>query len=154
MSWYTGQSSSKTKIFGEKENLMTDLMANPAAWAISEELRKIIAEAIREKSGACIISFRDPNYSAERGGFHPVEIMVSGSGEIQYITDFAFVGIEPHSELVKEIDFDFSCGAFQHFCREYPISEGRELFMIWMSNFTMYHRMGVYEISIEEIEEG
>jgi len=65
---------------------MTDLRANPAPWAISEELRQIIAEAIREKTGSCIISFKDPSYSVDRGGFHPVEVMVSGSGEIRYIT--------------------------------------------------------------------
>lgn len=131
---------------------MTDLMANPAAWAISEELRKIIAEAIREKSGACIISFRDPNYSAERGGFHPVEIMIAADGSIQYVSDFALTGLEPHTELAKELDFDFGLQVFQHYGREHLISEGRGLFKTWMDNFTTYHRMGAYEITVEEIK--
>ena len=133
---------------------MTNLRANPAQWAISDELREIIAEAIKEKSGACIISFKDPGYCVEKGGFHPAEIMVSGNGEILYITDFALAGAEPYTELVKEIDFDFGRQAFQHVGREYPISEGRGLFKIWMNNFTTYHRMGVYEMVVEEIEEG
>jgi len=131
---------------------MTDLRANPAQWPISNELREIIADAIREKSGACIISFKDPNYSAETGGFHPVEIMVSTTGEILYVTDFALVGIEAHTDLAKEIDFDFGLQVFQHFNREYPIAEGRGLFEIWMNNFTTYHKMGVYEMTVEEIE--
>ena len=133
---------------------MTDLRANPAQWTISEELREIIGEAIREKSGACIISFKDPGYCVEKGGFHPVEILVSGNGEILYITDFALTGLEPYAELIKEIDFDFGCGAFQHCGREHAISEGRGLFRSWMDNFVIYHRMGVYEMTVAEIVEG
>ena len=48
------------------------------------------------------INFRDPNYSAENGGFHPVEIRLEKHGvtwQLCYITDFTYVGIGPLSDL-------------------------------------------------------
>lgn len=96
-----------------------------------------------------ILHFRDPTYSAETGGFHPVEICIGATGRIEYITDFAFVGRGPYAELVKEIDFDFSLGLLQHFSREFPIHAGRELFAVWQENFVAYHRMGAYSVTAE-----
>jgi hypothetical protein len=98
-----------------------------------------------------ILHFRDPGYSAETGGFHPVEICIRATGRIEYITDFAFVGRGPYAELVKEIDFDFSLGLLQHFSREFPIYAGRELFAVWQENFVAYHRMGAYTVEASEM---
>ena len=39
-----------------------------------------------------IINFRDPHYSADTGGFHPVEIHVDSQGEMLCLTDFAYFG--------------------------------------------------------------
>jgi hypothetical protein len=94
-----------------------------------------------------IINFRDPDYSAETGGFHPVEVMVAGDGRILYVTDFAYVG-HP-AELAKEIDFDFGLGLFQHFGREYPLAKGKGLFALWQKNFCAYHQMGTYQVTVE-----
>jgi hypothetical protein len=96
-----------------------------------------------------ILNFRDPDYSAETGGFHPVEIMIN-NGEISYITDFAYVGLQ-FPELVKEIDFDFSAGIFGHMGRDHPIEMGTELYQIWEDNFVEYHRMGVYQVTVTEL---
>jgi len=95
-----------------------------------------------------IINFRDPNYSAETGGFHPVEVYILANGTIQYITDFAFVGGGGYEELVKEIDFDISLNLFQHFSHEYPIELGRDMYTIWQQNFVSYHQMGVYQTTV------
>lgn len=118
---------------------------------LSGKLVGILEERIN-KAGispgiGAIINFRDPDYSAEAGGFHPVEVMVAGDGRILYVTDFAYVG-QP-AELVKEIDFDFGLGLFQHFGREYPLAEGKGLFTIWQENFCAYHGMGVYRVTVE-----
>lgn len=102
---------------------------------------------------AVTITYRDPGYDPERGGFHPVEIRIGREGVIQYVTDFAYVGLPPFAELAKEIDFDFSLGLFQHFGREHPIQAGRALFDLWQRNFVAYHRMGVYETSVD-VENG
>lgn len=98
---------------------------------------------------AVTINFRDPDYSSDQGGYHPVEIRIDSNGHIQYITDFSFVGVLPFAELAKEIDFDISLSLFQHFGREFPIKAGQELFKIWQENFCSYYQMGVYEVSIQ-----
>lgn len=101
-------------------------------WSMSEKLVDILQEVVKDKAGGCTIVFRDNNYSATKSGFHPVEILQDDQGQVQYITDFAFVG----GELCKEIDFDFSLGVFLLFGREFPIATGIQLYKIWESNFT------------------
>jgi hypothetical protein len=91
-----------------------------------------------------ILNFRDPEYSAENGGYHPVEVMVNADGIIQYITDFAYVG----EELVKELDFDLNLKLFQQMGRDYPIEQGRGLYRIFQSNFCNYYEMGVFDVTV------
>jgi len=95
-----------------------------------------------------ILNFRDPGYSAETGGFHPVEISLTATGDLQYITDFAYVGSGEMSELEKELDFDFSLALFQQYGHDYVITEGAELFKIWQENFCSYYQSGMYEVEI------
>ncbi len=94
-----------------------------------------------------VLNFRDPDYSAETGGYHPVEIALDQDGQLLYITDFAYVGSGWYVELAKELDFDFSLGLFQQMGRDYPLPEGGELFDIWQQNFCAYHRSGVFKVS-------
>lgn len=130
---------------------MTEVNLQTAAWPISEALRTILYDAIREKSGACIVTFRDPTYSPNTGGFHPVEVLIGSDGNVEYITDFTYIGTPPYAELIKEIDFDFATGEFYLMGRELPLPSGRGLFNIWQENFCSYHRMGVYQMTVEEI---
>lgn len=128
-------------------NIRTDRLL----WPVSSRLVSILEHeltSIAVDSGA-VLSFRDPKYSPEGGGFHPVEVAVAPDGSIQYVTDFAYYGSPPYCELGKEIDFDFSLGLFQHFGREFPNQSGRELFQLWESNFVTYYGMGVYTVSVE-----
>lgn len=93
-----------------------------------------------------IINFRDRSYSPEQGGIHPVEIMLV-QWKVFYVTDFCYFG--QFGELIKELDWDFSIGRFQQLgigeSREYPISEGCELFQMWQGNFVSYYNMGAYD---------
>ena len=107
----------------------------PLSAAFLAILADEIAKVQLPQSAGVTLSFRDPNYSPERGGFHPVEICIAPGGRIQYVTDFAYVGRPPFAELAKEIDFDVSLGLFQHFGREFPIHTGRDLFALWQLNF-------------------
>ena len=121
---------------------------------ISNRLISILNKEIErhsevDSSSGCIINFRDPNYSAESGGYHPVEICLDENGRIQYITDFSYVGQGHYAELVKELDFDFSYGLFQQMGREYPISQGAGLFKIWQSNFCDYYQYQVYTVTVQ-----
>lgn len=97
--------------------------------------------AAHEKEKAVTINFRDPYYSADDGGYHPVEIRIVNDGtdwQLCYITDFCFVGSGYNAELAKDLDFDFQVGIFQNFFGTYPIEQGIDMFQIWESNF-IYH---------------
>lgn len=124
-------------------------------WKISSKLVSIIDEEMKHAGitvdvGA-IVTFRDPDYSPESGGYHPVEIAIGPGGRMEYITDFAYHGIPPHCELAKELDFDFSLNLFQHFGIEFPLPQGLEMFRLWQSNFLAYHGMNVYSVSVESM---
>lgn len=121
----------------------------PLSAALVAILESELSKAQLPTDSGAILSFRDPGYSPETGGFHPLEIHVDSRGRVRYITDFAFVGRPPFAELAKEIDFDFALGLFQHFGREYPLQQGRELFGIWQANFCSYYAMQVFTVSVE-----
>lgn len=130
---------------------MTNINAASFVWPVSEALIAILQEAVMECAGTVIVNFRDPQYSPSSGGWHPVEIMIGKHGEINYIIDYSYVGKKPFEELSPELDFDFSTGKFRHLGREFTLSKGKELFRIWQNNFCSYHRMGVYQTTVEEI---
>ncbi len=118
---------------------------------VSDQLVAIIQQqfdsTICDASAGFILNFRDPDYSAESGGYHPVEIAVDENGRILYITDFAYFGSGPYAELDKEIDFDFGYNVFQHMGREFPIERGASLFELWQANFCSYVERQVFEVS-------
>ena len=122
-------------------------------YRVDSALAKMLEDAIGKSEvstdSAVTLNFCDPGYSAANGGFHPVEIRVSQKGAIEFITDFAYDSSGPFAELVKEIDFDFACGVFGHFGRDFPIAAGRELFGIWQQNFLSYFDMGVYQVEVQ-----
>ena len=126
---------------------------NGYALPVGSDLVNILTKEIqasgKNDDGALYINFRDPKYSPETGGFHPVEVMVSDTGIIQYITDFAYVGYPP--ELVKELDFDLSYGVFQHMGREFPIGENHSLFCLWQCNFCAYYSMGAFDVTVKSV---
>ncbi len=122
--------------------------------AVSKQLAAIIAQELEasqvDSSSGFIINFRDPDYSAESGGYHPVEIAVDENGRIQYITDFAYVGGGRFAELDKELGFDFSYGKFQQIGREFDIKDGAALYKIWQSNFCSYYEWKVFQVTVQE----
>ena len=96
-----------------------------------------------ENSEAVVLNFRDPTYSAENGGYHPVEIRLENDGDgwrFCYITDFCYVGSGSMAELAKDLDFDFDfdAGVFQNLFGTYPIEQAIEMFQIWETNFVYY----------------
>ena len=87
-------------------------------------------------------NFRNPGYSAEQGGVHPVEIrLVRGLDDwlFDYVTDFSYQGLGQDAELCKELDFNFLDG--EHSMLGWGplrLAEARELFDIWQRNFIGY----------------
>jgi len=102
-----------------------------------------IAELLapHENEKAVTINFRDPNYSVDDGGYHPVEIRLENEGDgwrFCYITDFCYVGSGYMAELAKDLDFDFDVGVFRNLFGTYPIEQAIEMFQIWETNFVYY----------------
>ena len=120
--------------------------------AVSKKFISILEKEIEQSgvdvSHGVIINFRDPDYGAETGGYHPVEIMISETGIVKYITDFAYVGTPPFAELSKELDFDFDLQVFQQMGIDYPIIQGKGLSRTWQSNFCSYYESGVFQVSV------
>ncbi|MEH6578996.1 MAG: DUF2787 family protein [Amphritea sp.] len=131
---------------------------------ISSELVQLLEKALightpdrgQDRAIAVTFCFRDPNYSAESGGYHPVEIRLQLEhsekrcvGRFDYITDFSFVGIGQDAELTKEIDFDFSAGVCSVIYSGYfSLNKAAEFYQLWQQNFTDYHAMGVFDVTV------
>lgn len=99
-----------------------------------------------------ILNFRDPQYTAENGGFHPVEIRLIRCNDgwyFDYLTDFSFIGtIWP--ELEKEIDISWSQGYIWHYLMgDLEYEEGEALFELWQRNFIQYWKMKIYTVSVQ-----
>ncbi len=97
--------------------------------------------ATHKNEKAVTINFRDPNYSADDGGYHPVEIRLENEDDgwrFCYITDFCYVGSGYLAELAKDLDFDFQAGVFQNLFGTYPIEQAIDMFQVWESNFVYY----------------
>ena len=97
-------------------------------------------------------NFRNPGYSAEQGGVHPVEIrLVRGLDDwlFDYVTDFSYQGLGHDAELCKELDFNFLDG--EHTMLGWGplrLAEARELFDIWQSNFIAYCRLECFSVTV------
>ncbi len=96
--------------------------------------------------------FRNPGYSAEQGGVHPVEIrLVRGLDDwlFDYVTDFSYQGQGQDAELCKELDFNFLDG--EHTMLGWGplrLAEARELFDIWQRNFIAYCRLECFSVTV------
>ena len=97
-------------------------------------------------------NFRNPGYSAEQGGVHPVEIrLIRGLDGwlFDYVTDFSYQGLGQDAELCKELDFNFLDG--EHTMLGWGplrLAEARELFDIWQSNFIAYCLLECFSVTV------
>jgi len=144
---------------------MSDILFNPSSLPITKTLHVLLGKTLAERqaldealatSQSVVMNFRDSAYNAEDGGFHPVEIALGQSSDgrwnIQYITDFAYVGSYV-PELERSLDFDFQRGDFfTPYDGWNPIvgnRDARELYQLWESNFLAYVDMEAFdEISL------
>ena len=150
----------------EHQTIITVTNLIPTLLPVSDKLNQYLVYALTqqckdnpewlsdlEKTNSVVFNFRDQSYSAESGGFHPVEIALTketdNTWQYAYITDFAFVGNQ-YPELAKELDFDFlSEEWFTRYLGDYSsIKEdaaARELYCLWEHNFLAYADMGMYD---------
>ncbi len=110
-------------------------------------LNQLLADKANDSQDGVTFNFRAPTYSAEAGGFHPVEISINSQGVLQYVTDFSFAGIPPYAELGVELDWSFEYGTFRLFKSEFKLVDGQGLFRLYTQNFFAYYEMSVYEVT-------
>ena len=121
---------------------------------ISPMMRGMLDGAIHEHpaTSAITLNFKDPNYSPERGGYHPIEIRLEcrkGCWRLAYVTDFAYYGPPGFAELEKEIDFDFNAGVgYLPWMGEQPLARLKALYQCWEANFLTYCQMEVYTLNV------
>ena len=135
-----------------------DINLDNTSYNIDENLIKIITELINANPPyygmqfAVTINFRDEDYSAEQGGYHPVEIRLiqkKSGWFFDYITDFGYVG-PIYPELEKVIDFGIEDKyTWVAVYGDIPMVEGMELFELWQANFINYWMMDVYSVTVE-----
>ncbi|KGY11723.1 hypothetical protein NM22_13755 [Vibrio tubiashii] len=128
---------------------------NKCPLSISPRLQTVLIDHINTKandsSTAITLNFRDTSYSAEAGGFHPVEIALKKDSEqrwsILYITDFAYMG-NHYPELERSVDFDignniaFFTGVGWQAIDAYGVND---FYLIWESNFLSYLEMDAFD---------
>ena len=130
-----------------------DGLALPVSTKFVHQLQNLLNQNEIE-SESVTLNFRDPTYSAKRGGFHPVEIRLEQYDSMWhfcYITDFAYIGCGPYAELTKELDFDFQSGVFQNLIGVFPIEQATDMYQIWEGNFLYYYlELEAFTVSISE----
>jgi hypothetical protein len=116
---------------------------------LSTELSKVTAPP--SDSLGITLNFRDAGYSAETGGYHPVEIRIvkhNSQWQFDYITDFSFQGC-PYPELVKEIDICYQTGqVYSLYGGKLNKQDGDELIELFLNNFICYVETGVFSVSV------
>lgn len=133
----------------------------PIPDALTDILKKEIQHAYQQTPPASpedplfaiTLVFRDPGYDALLGGFHPVEIRlgrVEGvTYRLGYLTDFSYVGAEDQTELMKEIDFDFSVGlCAMRYLPPIALCRVGEFFERYLTNFISYYGNNVYDVEV------
>lgn len=128
---------------------------NPCALPLSERTLTMLSDLITtnvttDNLDYLTCNFRDSTYSAEDGGYHPVEVALRRNGDnwdLLYITDFAYSG-GPFPELAIEVDFNFEAGKF--FMAGMPPlvithHSVQQFFKDWLSNFIAYVKDGSFD---------
>jgi hypothetical protein len=116
---------------------------------LSTELSKVTAPT--SDSLGITLNFRDVDYSAETGGYHPAEIRIvkqNNQWQFDYITDFSFQGY-PYPELVKEIDVCYRTKlVYCLYGGNLNKKDADELIELFLNNFICYVETGVFSVSV------
>lgn len=125
-----------------KLNFNLDSLAVPVDPELFKQLEALVEkENTSEEATSLVFNFRGKSYSADAGGFHPVEIRIyleDHMWNIDYITDFSYQGgVFP--EIAAEVDFDFRNNRLSvSFVPPMAISADIDFFNLWLGNFFAY----------------
>ena len=132
------------------------IVLNGLALPVSNEFAQLVLQQLSPATEgidtltSATINFRDPEYCAESGGYHPVEVRLvwqNNAWHFDYITSFSFVGMGWCAELAKELDFDFGQNCFEmRGYRPQVLAVGEEMYRLFEQNFIEYVRMDVFDV--------
>ena len=144
----------------ELQTIITTTNLIPTLLPVSSKLNQCLVDALNqhpelhsglEETNSVTFNFRDKSYSADNGGFHPVEIALTKEADHtwQYAYTTDFVG-NHYPELAKELDFDFlSEEWFASYLGGYSSiknnANATELYRLWEGNSLAYADMGMYD---------
>ena len=122
----------------------------PVSESLVDVLELYLCKSVMPANASAVtFNFRDSNYSAESGGFHPVEIRLfkdQDSWQWDYITDFAYQGPAGMAELEPELDFNLKTGsAYSLLTGVLTDIAAHELYQLWEGNFLSYESMGCFD---------
>lgn len=135
---------------------LSTITFTPSCLPISKAFHRCLNQVLNlypEKRGSnsITINFRNKRYSAENGGYHPVEVaftkVTKDHYSILYITDFSYSGY-PYPELERDIDFDIGNSVvFTRYSGWKSITSSNiaRLYQLWERNFIAYLGMGTYD---------
>ena len=102
-----------------------------------------------------VLAFQDSGYSAEQGGYHPIELLLkrlsiqADTWQLAYTTSRSYQG-KDNAQLKRELDFDFQSGkCLLSVLSGWQFIDGSddalELYRLWESNFLAYLNWGAYD---------
>ena len=138
-------------IINKKQTMQFHPCCLPISPRYYKAIEKQVSQAnLANEATSLTINFRDSSYSADAGGYHPVEMMIRQEGDkwhICYITDFAYTG-GPYPELAIELDFNLECNTFrQMFAKPCDLAHRgvKSFYRMWEGNFLAYLSNGVFD---------
>ncbi|MDE1232174.1 uncharacterized protein DUF2787 [Vibrio crassostreae] len=122
----------------------------PISLTLLDTLNNVLNKYAALAEGHHIIQFSNKHYTAEHGGYHPVEIAlakgVNNLYSILCITDFSFNGY-PYPILERDIEFDFTqATVFTRYSGLKSINapDTDKLYTLWESKFIANLAKGTY----------
>jgi len=99
--------------------------------------------------GGVTVRFTDRNRSTGADSLDPIEVVVSRSGVILRLCDFAVKDRrKPGAKPERRLDFDLERGVLAISGAEMPVGENRVLFDSWQHRLCCDHRRGAFRVEV------
>lgn len=136
---------------------MSLLFSSDQCFKLSAKFKAVIskhaekAEQFNQDTQAVTVNFRNPDYSPEKGGYHPVEVRLekrTTGWKFIYITDFSYVDYY-QPELGKEVDICFNSKSVYLMDRALNDMFAGQFIRDFIDNFLTYYELDVFTVQVE-----
>ena len=112
-------------------------------------LEREIAASGCETWGGVTVRFTDRNRSGGAHQLDPIEVVVSHSGVIRRLGDFAIKhGKKSSAKMERRLDFDLERGVLVISGSEMPVGDNRVLFDSWQHRLCCDHQRGAFRVEV------